>query len=73
MSPETAQYKVQLSDEAQRNLEAQRLHLGFLSSNALSAVFLTQLSTIEPAKVWEALATLNRYQKRPTNPAQSRR
>lgn len=73
MNAESAQYKVLLSDVVQRELEAQRVHLGFHSSNALSSIFLTQLSKVEPSKVWEALATLNRYHKRPTNPAQSRR
>ena len=73
MTAGNSQYKVLLTRETERALETQRLSLGFHSSNALCAIYLTALSQVPAPKVLEALSTLNRYAQRPKNLPKSTR
>ena len=71
MPAEKPQFKVLCSDETQVRLEAQRVALGFHSTNNLASVYITTLSDIPPEKVWEALAFVSRYKIAPKNPRKS--
>ena len=67
------QFKVLCSDATQVRLEAQRVALGFHSTNNLASVYITTLSDIPPQKVWEALALISRYKIIPKTPLKSNR
>ena len=73
MADEKPQFKVLCSDATQLRLEAQRLALGFHSTNNLASVYITTLSDVPPEKVWEALALIGRYKTTPKTPLKSNR
>lgn len=68
VSPALSQHKVMIPPATVARIEDQAEALGFVSGNALSAVWLTAAADVPASRVWEVLAAIRR-----THPAKKGR
>ncbi len=55
------QFMTRPTAETLVDMEAQRVALGFLTSNALALVVLHEFAKVPPGKFWEALSKIRSY------------